>query len=409
MVGRTRRLMSVTLPEPTPPWWQTVLLVAGCGLAGLVTWTLGVTAVLEGFVPIDPDRFFLPAMGDLLAGVICLPLVARVHRRHTYAPALAVIVMGGFSTATLVGALYCFVTVVARFSWRRIAVTGAVAVMSTTFGGLVSDAALGEPSSPWWWVVGGTIGAGLGLLLGLAVRGRRATLLALAREAEVAQREQQLLILTRDAVVAQAQATERNRLAREVHDALSHELSVIAMHSGALEFRADLTAEQQRASAATIASAARRAGSELRRVITTLRDDAAREAPDDLRDLPEFARRVTSAGSPVTVQVLDGLALGEVSTSASQQVFRVIREALNNAVRHAPGQPVLVTVQGGLAIGLNMECRNPVGPTAEVGDARGAGVGLVGMAEIARLLGGTFSAGVEDTEYTVRLWVPWPG
>lgn len=399
----------VTLRELTPSWWRTIVVVAVCAafafLLTMFSWGLGTS----GFLPVDSGVFpFLFAV-DLAMGVFSLFLVAVFHRRRTFLPAAVAAALLGASLTSFPAGMYCLVSGVARVSRPRIVVLAVLPVAVQVAVGVAGGAISGEMYGMQLALESSALIVGIGVALGLGSRARMANLYALSREAEVIQREQQLVIQARDAEVERVRTAERTRLAREVHDALSHELSVIAMHAGALEFREDLTGEQQHESAKTIAASARRAGSELRHVITTLRDDEARVSPDDLRHLSALAERVTAAGSPTTLRVLPGLMINDVTLSVSQQLFRVIRELLHNAVRHAPGQPVTVTLEGNPDQGLLVECWNSVQPSAEGPDSSGSGVGQVGMAEVARLLGGRFEAGFEANEYKVRMWVPWPG
>jgi len=87
----------------------------------------------------------------------------------------------------------------------------------------------------------------------------------------------------------------------------------------------------------------------------------------------------------------------------------VVREALTNARKHAPGQPVRLVVAGAAGSGLKIEVVNQVdGPRPESADVPGAGVGLVGLRERVELAGGRLDHGIDDTgTHRVEAWLPW--
>jgi signal transduction histidine kinase len=100
---------------------------------------------------------------------------------------------------------------------------------------------------------------------------------------------------------------------------------------------------------------------------------------------------------------------------AGRGAYRIVQEALTNARKHAPGQPVTVTVDGSAARGLRIEIRNPM-PVPGVGETSGragptGGTGLVGLIERAALAGGALRhERTTDGEFCVTAWLPWaPG
>ncbi|MFV0407840.1 MAG: sensor histidine kinase [Propioniciclava sp.] len=393
--------------EPPPPWWQTLLVILGCALGGILVWSLVHFAVPQEWTAgAGADALVLV---DLVLGGLSLPLVGVAHRRRSLVAICCLILISGVSGFATVGAGYASVIATIRFPWRKVGVLALMWVISGVLGTWITNAGRSEPVGLIEAALYGALMWGLTVLIGWGARSRRATMIAHQREAAATIREQQALLRERDAQLARTQAAERSRIAREVHDALSHELSVIAMHAGAMEYRDDLTSHQLRDTAATVAAAARRAGTELRRVITTLRDDTSAEAPADLSDLPELVTELATSGSTVNLRIDPRLPLPELPISASQQLLRVAREALNNAVRHAPGAPVTLTLSGGPAAGLQLECRNELRTSIGAADARGSGAGHVGMTEVARLLGGTLTTGEVGNHYRTRLEVPWPG
>ncbi|MGW0134322.1 sensor histidine kinase [Streptomyces sp. NPDC003299] len=200
------------------------------------------------------------------------------------------------------------------------------------------------------------------------------------------------------AEMRRALVEERARIAREVHDVVAHTLSVIVVQAGAAE---DVFAErpdQARQALRAIDAGARSALDELRRMLRAFPPDLGEDAPDEqgtpapsLARLNDLAESVRATGMTVHVHTegsIDGL-----PASVHLAAYRIVQEALTNALRHAVGaDEVRVRVTS------DRECvRITVvdnGPTARSpGLKTGAGRGLMGMMERARLVGGCVDAG----------------
>jgi signal transduction histidine kinase len=199
---------------------------------------------------------------------------------------------------------------------------------------------------------------------------------------------------------------ERARIARELHDIVAHHLSVITVESEA----ARLTSPELSADAAgrfeAIASTARQALTETRRLLGVLREDtegdADRTPQPGLDDLDDLIDRAQATGTPIRLVRRGKIA--QLPPGVDLSAYRIIQEALTNARRHAPGANVDVGVsyrEGS----LDLHVRD-YGP----GPANGAtleGHGLTGMRERAMLAGGTFSAGpAEEAGFEVRATLP---
>jgi signal transduction histidine kinase len=195
---------------------------------------------------------------------------------------------------------------------------------------------------------------------------------------------------------------ERARIARELHDIVAHHLSVITVESEA----ARLTSPELSADAAgrfeAIASTARQALTETRRLLGVLREDtegdADRTPQPGLDDLDDLIDRAQATGTPIRLVRRGKIA--QLPPGVDLSAYRIIQEALTNARRHAPGANVDVGVsyrEGS----LDLHVRD-YGP----GPANGAtleGHGLTGMRERAMLIGATLAiesvpeAGVDVT------------
>jgi signal transduction histidine kinase len=201
---------------------------------------------------------------------------------------------------------------------------------------------------------------------------------------------------------------ERARIAREMHDVVAHHMSMIAVQAETAPYRVADLPEPARAELATIATAARSALADMRRLLGVLRaeDDPALRAPQPgLGDVPDLVTTATRAGVPVELDMPPADGIPEAVGLAA---FRIIQEALANAARHAPGGPVRIA--GRVSAGrLELAIRNgPAVPgIAPPPLVAGTGHGVTGMRERATLLGGTLSADRDgDGGYTVAAVLP---
>ncbi|MGW3312416.1 sensor histidine kinase [Streptomyces sp. NPDC001073] len=201
------------------------------------------------------------------------------------------------------------------------------------------------------------------------------------------------------AEMRRAVVEERARIAREVHDVVAHTLSVMVIQAGAADDVFAQRPDQARQALRAIETGARSALAELRLLLHAFgpgdgRDaeaDGNREPGPSLDRLDELADTVRATGMTVRVYregVLDGL-----PATVDLAAYRIVQEALTNTLRHAVGADdvaVRVTVEGEcVEITVVDNGRTPQGSSVQVG----AGRGLLGMRERARLVGGSLRAG----------------
>jgi signal transduction histidine kinase len=199
-----------------------------------------------------------------------------------------------------------------------------------------------------------------------------------------------------------AVAAERMELARELHDALGHSITVIAVQAGAAAVLAERDPGAARDATESVLAHQRAARAELARLLSALRSRGAPAAPrerDDLADLVERSRR---SGLPVTVAG-EG-ALDDAPPALAGAAYRIVQEALTNVVRHAGAVPTTVTlVATGAAVRVDVVNAAP----RAVHRAPGSGSGLAGMRDRALGLGGAFEAGpTPDGGFAVRALLP---
>jgi signal transduction histidine kinase len=202
---------------------------------------------------------------------------------------------------------------------------------------------------------------------------------------------------------------ERTRIARELHDVVAHHMSVIAIQAEAAPYRVPEPPEELARSFTAIRATATEGLAELRRVVGVLRADGAAEdhgPQPTLERLDELVANVEAAGLPVTVEVTGRP--GPLPAGVELSAYRIVQEALSNAVRHAPGSSVRVELgyrPAGLALGVvNRPGRSRPAPSP------GPGHGVLGMRERAAMLGGDLTAGpLPDGGWAVTAVLPLTG
>ncbi|MEU4745843.1 histidine kinase [Actinosynnema sp. NPDC023658] len=212
------------------------------------------------------------------------------------------------------------------------------------------------------------------------------------RQAERSRRERRLH-------AEQERLRERLRIAVDMHDSLGRWLSVVSVQAAALEV-APLPADQ-RPVARDLAQAARTAVDELHAVVATLRRD-----PPGLEGVDEVVDQFRRAGVAVAVE-RSGSAAALESRDAGHAAYRVVQEGLTNAVRHAPGEPVVVSFDwqpDALLVSVTNPTGGPGSGTGAVGS--GGGTGLVGLARRVESVGGMVRVHRERGRFRVVAVLP---
>jgi signal transduction histidine kinase len=224
--------------------------------------------------------------------------------------------------------------------------------------------------------------------LGQGVRQRRAHAAALQDRAARLEEE-------RDERARQAATQERLRIARELHDVVAHSLSVVGVQAGAarLVLDADPDPTRARAAVAAIEATANRAMAEMRRALGILRGTeqagAALAPLPGLGQLPALLDQVRAAGLAVELAV-EGTPR-PLATSIDLSLYRIVQEALTNALKHAKATSAEVVVRyapDDVKVEVTDDGRGP--PTSAPGSA---GAGTIGMRERVALFGGELRVG----------------
>ena len=370
------------------------------GTISLVAWAVTAIGFAEADINDQPIvGWFL--VGDGLLGVMSFVLVRYRHR----APGLVAVLTAAFSFVSVSSAgpaTWMVGSLTSRHRWQLL---WFVVPLNVAAGVAQERFYPGEDELPVWAaLLVGVLVIAVVVAVGYAMGSQRDLMTSLRERADTAEREQQ-------ARVARAQAAERTRIAREMHDVLAHRLSLVAMHAGALGYRTDLTPEEQGTAARTIEENAHRALRDLRDVLGVLRDpmaptDARPELPQPvIGDVARLVDEERAGGMRVT---LDDTTVGELADTPARTAYRVVQEALTNARKHAPGTAVTVSLSGNAADGLSIRVRNAAPVGASGAGLPESGLGLVGLDERVALAGGRIEHGPDTSGgYALSAWIPW--
>ncbi|MDX2816919.1 sensor histidine kinase [Streptomyces sp. NPDC001902] len=347
-------------------------------------------ALFDIWVNVDPEE---PVrLGCALGGAVALMLRRRLPL-ITFVLALPAVLVSDAAFATL-AALYTL----ASLSQRRWLLAGCA--LAFTIADMAPWPApkfdLSEPSTLITLSYTAATAAAP-VFLGQLVQARRDLSLRLTEISEARDHER---LLTAQTVLAK----ERAQLAREMHDVVSHQVSLIAVRAGALQVGTQ-DAEVKEA-AATIRRLSVQTLDELRHMVSVLR--AAGGRPTELTPQPSLAdleRLVSGSGIEAELQpdLPDGL-----PPTVQRAVYRTVQEALTNVRKHAPGASARVRIhrQGG-TVRVTVTNTAPTRPALPLPSAH---YGLVGLRQRAALLGGTVTSGpTADGGYELRLELPAAG
>lgn len=352
--------------------------------------------------PNDPFGASGPAR-VLLGSLFAAPVVAATWLAFRW-PLLATVIavlpalitwMDGQENAQMhFGTFAGLVGVTLACTWRRpvaSAVTTAVAVvvawlwlasdkdMIAPFGALISIDYYGGARTVQ---LGAVYTAALLLVLGTGLVMRRSAL-----------REDQRRTLAARAGEVEGEAAivaERARLARDLHDVVAHHVSLIAVRAETAPYTEPELGDAGKRVLTDVAADARLALDELRGVLGILgrSGDAERSPQPTWSDIPALVERSRAAGMDLA---LEGDVDAVVAAGPGYAAYRVVQEALTNARRHAPDQPVRVRL-GATGQLITVQVSNPVAG----GAARGTGHGLAGMQERIEGLGGRIRVRDDD-------------
>ncbi|MFI7318309.1 sensor histidine kinase [Streptomyces venezuelae] len=233
----------------------------------------------------------------------------------------------------------------------------------------------------------------LAWVLGDSIRTRRAYFAQLEERADRLEKE-------REAQAKVAVAAERARIARELHDVVAHNVSVMVVQADGAAYVMDTAPDQAKKALETISGTGRQALAEMRRLLGVLRTGEPEESGEyvpqpDVEQLDELIEQVRTAGLPVDYKV-EGTPR-PLPSGVELTAYRIVQEALTNTRKHggenAGASVRLVYFDDGLGLLVEDDGKGAPHELYEDGGADGSGHGLIGMRERVGMVGGTLDAG----------------
>ncbi|GAA1003822.1 hypothetical protein Aple_004940 [Acrocarpospora pleiomorpha] len=345
-------------------------------------------------LPDDPPAF--------LVALTALPLAAR--RRYpliTFWVVLAA-ALATYASATWITVLTCAVASygAVAYSRNRFLAMGGLVLAAGLAGGAFRDVA---PTLPNW--MGPFV-----VLLSVGVFGSFVHFWR--RQLGASRHRLDELRQAQENAMRRAVAEERSRIAAELHDVVTHNVSVMVIQAGAARKVMDVEPEQSKQALLAIESGGRAAMAELRNVMGLLAGPGGErlDGPSDglepqpgLDQLDALVERVRAAGVPVSVEVSPP---GPLPPGIDLAAYRVVQEALTNTIKHAAGAAAFVTI-GHDGDWLEIEVTD-TGGARSAGPRTGDGRGLIGLRERLAVYGGTLDAGrTVGGGFRIQARVPW--
>jgi signal transduction histidine kinase len=251
----------------------------------------------------------------------------------------------------------------------------------------------------------------LAVTLGTSARNRRLHLVTFLEQANALARDQEQRALL-------AQAAERARIAREMHDVVAHSISVMIALGGGAAAAMEWAPDRSRAALDDLVATGRAALGDVRRVLGVLHDDGDAPGGGEARDgdapmepqpggldLVALVERFRASGLPVRTTGLADTGLQELDANLQLTVYRIVQESLTNALRHAPGSPAVDVGVARSAERVEVVVTDQ-GATAPVDATPGSGRGLIGMRERVAAFGGSLEAGPYGRGWRIRALLP---
>ncbi|WP_369391014.1 sensor histidine kinase [Streptomyces sp. CG1] len=238
-----------------------------------------------------------------------------------------------------------------------------------------------------------TVPFALAWVLGDSMRTRRAYFAQLEERAARLEKE-------REAQSKVAVAAERARIARELHDVVAHNVSVMVVQADGAAYVLDTAPDQAKKALETISSTGRQALAEMRRLLGVLRTGEHQESGEyvpqpDVEQIDDLIEKCRTSGLPVDFKV-EGTPR-PLPSGVELTAYRIVQEALTNTRKHggpnAGASVRLVYFDDGLGLLIEDDGKGAPHELYEEGGADGQGHGLIGMRERVGMVGGTLDAG----------------
>jgi len=387
--------------EPAPRWpWA--------GRPWLIDVVVVVLVAAPAFAPL-PFVEMRPSSPFAFA-LVLLPALALPFRRRFPRTVLAVCVaawavaltIGTLSPGGAVAMVVATYGVAHRTPRRSSIIATAAAVLAVLSTGVIVSAVTGMDTR----VLQVALSLSLAGALGDAARSRRAYVEAVVERARRAEE-------TRESEASRRVTEERLRIARDLHDAVAHRISVISLNAGVATSMLETRPDRARDALATIRTASRDVLGEIGTMMSVLRapDDAQVRVQPGLARVPEIVESVRVAGWDVVVRDeigTDAEAAG-IPLGVDIVAYRVVQEGLTNALKHGTTRRAHVLLRRDRD-DLEVVVTNPIDrvPGAADGDLPPSGFGLVGLRERVDAVRGTLEAGLAPGGYRLAARLPLP-
>jgi signal transduction histidine kinase len=359
---------------------------------------LGISSVSVGRINGAPGHHGSTLVGLVVAVVMCVVIALRrrfpvpmlMLAAATGVAQLVVDVEANFADFAMLVIIYTVAATGARWASRFALVAGLCAASLAQIRWPAADASfVGRIAI----AVFQTVPFALAWVLGDSMRTRRAYFAQLEERAARLEKE-------REAQAKVAVAAERARIARELHDVVAHNVSVMVVQADGAAYVLDAAPDQAKNALETISSTGRQALAEMRRLLGVLRTGEHKEVGEyvpqpDVEQIDELIEQCRSSGLPVDFKV-EGTPR-PLPSGVELTAYRIVQEALTNTRKHggpeAGASVRLVYFDDGLGLLVEDDGRGAPHELYEEGGADGDGHGLIGMRERVGMVGGTLDAG----------------
>ncbi len=388
------------LPQPRTGRWQRLSSAHPLAVDSATTALLALLTV-PSLLHRDGSQW----MAWLFSFGLVLPLALRRRAPSGVFAVVAVIALLQWSLDVRIGTdfvlLVALYTVAAHQTRRRALIAAGVLEVGVVLAS-VRFAPAGEDVLASLVFLSGLVAAAL--FIGITLRTRRAYLASVLDRAVRLERE-------RDQQARLAATAERTRIAREMHDIIAHNLSVMVALADGAAVANERDQEQATGAMRQVSVTGRQALNEMQRLLGVLREDqqpSDRAPQPDLSQLDELLNQTRRAGLPARLTVT-GTPVGLPPTQEAA-AYRIVQEALTNVLKHAVGASDVAVRLRWTDDALLVSVSDDGDPTVTRPDDVPAGHGLSGMAERVSLFGGTVSSGPQRGRgWSVRAELPFGG
>ncbi|WP_056009538.1 sensor histidine kinase [Plantibacter sp. Leaf314] len=369
-------------PRPRPPAWVGDVVAA-------------VLIIASAFIPF-PNAEFRPG-SPLVIALVVAPAILLPLRRHWPIPVLAAVIAcygaaaitGTLAPGVVIAAAIAMFGVAVRSARRTTLITAVATMVAVALLSLLASIGSFDPRTVQFAVM-----IAFAAAAGDGTRSRRAYIVAITERAERAEQ-------TREAEARRRVTEERLRIARDLHDTVAHQISVISLNAGVASRSLESRPEKAKEALVSIRRASRTVLGEIGDLLEVLRSDGGDAGAGFRGTLPQpgldrleaLIAEFTTAGLDITTRIAPDAP--KLSTATDTVAYRVVQEGLTNALKHGPERRAHVLVESGDGR-IVVSVSNPTAPGVPSGQLDGTpttGHGLLGIRERVAAVRGTVDVG----------------